>query len=62
MAAKYVLTAVWQGFPWPVTNLPVALVPCHDASEQRTDLGQRQGLAAGGSSYRNLPEAQLALR
>ena len=51
-----------QGFPWPVPGLPVALLPCEEGAEQSSDAGQRTGLASYGSSFRNLQEAQLALR
>lgn len=51
-----------QGFPWPVAGLPVALMPCEEGDEQSSDSAQITGLSSGGSSFRNLPEAQLALR
>lgn len=51
-----------QGFPWPLAGLPVALLPCEEGVEQSSDAAQRTMVANSGSSFRNRPEAELALR
>ncbi len=51
-----------QGLAWPNPNLPVALLPCEYGVESQSDAAGPPGSASRGSSYSNLPEAQLALR
>lgn len=51
-----------QGLAWPNPDLPVALLPCEYGVESQSDAAGPPGSASRGSSYSNLPEAQLALR
>lgn len=56
------LIPVLQGLAWPNQSVPVALLPCEAGVESLSDVAGAPGSGSRGSSYSNLPEAQLALR